>query len=93
MTVGLLGGCGRAGGEGRAAAGSPRSSAGKGTYRTSLAEVRDTAVCPRHLSAELHTSTETKAEAGDRGGRTAPARHCPEGLWVNVCPLIMAQHG
>lgn len=54
---------GGAEGEGWTAAGSPRSSAGKGTYCTSLGKVTDMAVCPRHLSPELHTSTKTKRRA------------------------------
>lgn len=80
-------------GEGWTAAGSPRSSAGKGTYCTSLGKVTDMAVCPCHLSPELHTSTKTKGEPDDRDGSKAPACHCPEGFWVNVCPLIIVQHG
>lgn len=80
------------------AAGSLWLSVGKSTYSTPLGKVTDMAVCPCHLSLELHTSTETKGEPGDRDGSKAPACYCPQGLWANVGLLIFsparaAQHG
>lgn len=76
-------------GEGWTAAGSLWSSVGKSTYCTSLGKVTDMAVCPCHLSLELHTSTKTKGEPGHQDNSKAPACYCPEGLLVNVGPLII----
>ena len=61
------------GGVGTAAV-SLRSSVGKSTYCTSLGKVTDMAVCPCHLSLELHKSAQTKeSQAAETAARPQPA--------------------
>lgn len=60
-------------GEGWTAAVSLWLSVGKSTCCTSLGKVTDTAVCPYHLSLELHKSTQTKEnQAAERAVRPQP---------------------